>query len=57
MTDICFIHPGASREVYSGLGSDLEEAARVAGANFYSVKPVGREHLARTMAMFCGVPQ
>ena len=33
------------------------EAARAAGANFYSVKPVGREDLARTMAMFCGVPQ
>ena len=33
------------------------EAARVAGANFYSAKPVGREDLARTMAMFCGVPQ
>jgi two-component system chemotaxis response regulator CheY len=31
--------------------------ARVAGANFYSAKPVGREDLARTMAMFCGVPQ
>jgi two-component system, chemotaxis family, chemotaxis protein CheY len=33
------------------------EAARAAGANFYSAKPVGREDLARTMAMFCGVPQ
>ena len=33
------------------------EAARAAGANFYSTKPVGREDLARTMAMFCGVPQ
>ena len=33
------------------------EAARVAGANFYSAKPVGREDLARTMAMFCGVSQ
>jgi two-component system chemotaxis response regulator CheY len=33
------------------------QAARVAGANFYSAKPVGRENLARTMAMFCGVPQ
>jgi two-component system chemotaxis response regulator CheY len=32
-------------------------AARVAGANFYCVKPIGREDLARTMAMFCGVPQ
>jgi two-component system chemotaxis response regulator CheY len=31
------------------------EAARAAGANFYSAKPVGREDLARTMAMFCGV--
>jgi two-component system chemotaxis response regulator CheY len=37
-------------------GADIE-AARVAGANFYSAKPVGREDLARTMAMFCGVPQ
>jgi two-component system, chemotaxis family, chemotaxis protein CheY len=33
------------------------EAARAAGANFYSAKPVGREDLARTMAMFCGAPQ
>jgi two-component system, chemotaxis family, chemotaxis protein CheY len=33
------------------------EAARVAGANFYSPKPVAREDLARTMAMFCGVPR
>ena len=33
------------------------EGARAAGANFYSAKPVGREDLARTMAMFCGVPQ
>jgi two-component system, chemotaxis family, chemotaxis protein CheY len=33
------------------------EAARAAGANFYAAKPVSREHLARTMAMFCGVPQ
>jgi two-component system, chemotaxis family, chemotaxis protein CheY len=33
------------------------KAARVAGANFYSPKPVRREDLARTMAMFCGVPQ
>jgi two-component system, chemotaxis family, chemotaxis protein CheY len=33
------------------------EAARVAGANFYCAKPIGREDLARTMAMFCGVPQ
>jgi two-component system, chemotaxis family, chemotaxis protein CheY len=33
------------------------EAARVAGANFYFAKPVGREDLARAMAMFCGVPQ
>jgi two-component system, chemotaxis family, chemotaxis protein CheY len=32
------------------------EAAR-AGANFYLAKPVGGEDLARTMAMFCGVPQ
>jgi two-component system, chemotaxis family, chemotaxis protein CheY len=33
------------------------EGARAAGANFYSAKPVGREDPARTMAMFCGVPQ
>jgi two-component system, chemotaxis family, chemotaxis protein CheY len=33
------------------------EAARAAGANFYSAKPVRRDDLARTMAMFCGVPQ
>jgi two-component system, chemotaxis family, chemotaxis protein CheY len=33
------------------------EAARVAGANYYCVKPVGREHLARIVAMFCGAPQ
>jgi two-component system chemotaxis response regulator CheY len=33
------------------------EAARAAGANFYSAKPVDREDLARTMAMFCGLPQ
>jgi two-component system chemotaxis response regulator CheY len=33
------------------------EAARIAGANFYRAKPVGREDLARTMAMFCGIPQ
>lgn len=32
-------------------------AARAAGANFYCVKPLGREDLARTMAMFCGAPQ
>ena len=32
------------------------EAARAAGATFYSAKPVGREDLARTMAMFCGAP-
>ncbi len=30
-------------------------AARGAGANFYCVKPIGREDLARAMAMFCGV--
>jgi two-component system chemotaxis response regulator CheY len=29
-------------------------AARAAGANFYCVKPIGRENLARIMAMFCG---
>jgi two-component system chemotaxis response regulator CheY len=33
------------------------EGARAAGANFYFAKPVGREDLARTMAMFCGIPQ
>jgi two-component system, chemotaxis family, chemotaxis protein CheY len=33
------------------------EAARIAGANLYRAKPVGREDLARTMAMFCGIPQ
>ncbi|MGB7973729.1 MAG: response regulator [Roseiarcus sp.] len=32
-------------------------AARAAGANFYCVKPIRREDLARTMAMFCGAPQ
>ena len=32
------------------------EAARAAGANFYSAKPIGRADLARTMAMFCGAP-
>jgi two-component system chemotaxis response regulator CheY len=32
-------------------------AARAAGANFYCVKPIGRDVLTRTMAMFCGVPQ
>jgi two-component system, chemotaxis family, chemotaxis protein CheY len=32
-------------------------AARAAGANFYCVKPIGREDLALTMAMFCGAPQ
>jgi two-component system chemotaxis response regulator CheY len=32
-------------------------AARAAGANFYCLKPIGRDVLARTMAMFCGVPQ
>jgi two-component system, chemotaxis family, chemotaxis protein CheY len=31
--------------------------ARAAGANFYHVKPMGREALAHYMAMFCGVPQ
>jgi two-component system, chemotaxis family, chemotaxis protein CheY len=30
-------------------------SARAAGANFYCVKPIGRDDLARTMAMFCGV--
>jgi two-component system, chemotaxis family, chemotaxis protein CheY len=33
------------------------EAARAAGANFYHVKPISREDLARTMAMFCGAPR
>ena len=33
------------------------EAARVAGANFYCAKPIGREDLGRIMAMFCGAPQ
>ena len=33
------------------------EAARTAGANFYSAKPIGREGLARAMAMFCGAPR
>ena len=32
-------------------------AARAAGANFYCLKPIGRDVLARAMAMFCGVPQ
>jgi two-component system, chemotaxis family, chemotaxis protein CheY len=32
-------------------------AARAAGANFYRPKPIGREDLARTMAMFCGAPR
>jgi two-component system chemotaxis response regulator CheY len=32
------------------------EAARAAGANFYCVKPIGREDLVRIMTMFCGVP-
>jgi two-component system, chemotaxis family, chemotaxis protein CheY len=32
-------------------------AARAAGANFYLVKPIGPEVLARYMAMFCGAPQ
>ena len=32
-------------------------AARAAGANFYCAKPIGREDLARTMAMFCGAPR
>ena len=33
--------------------SDVE-AARAAGANFYCAKPIGREDLARYMAIFCG---
>ena len=33
------------------------QAARAAGANFYRAKPIGREDLARIMAMFCGAPQ
>jgi two-component system chemotaxis response regulator CheY len=32
-------------------------AARAAGANFYYVKPIGREDLARYMAMCCGAPR
>ena len=32
-------------------------AARAAGANFYHVKPISPEALARFMAMFCGTPQ
>jgi two-component system chemotaxis response regulator CheY len=31
--------------------------ARAAGANFYYVKPIGREDLARYMAMCCGAPR
>ena len=31
-------------------------AARAAGANFYLVKPVGRDELAEYAAMLCGVP-
>jgi two-component system chemotaxis response regulator CheY len=33
------------------------KAARAAGANFYCVKPIGREGLASYMAMFSGVPR
>jgi two-component system chemotaxis response regulator CheY len=32
-------------------------AARAAGANLYYVKPIGREDLARYMAMCCGAPR
>jgi two-component system chemotaxis response regulator CheY len=32
-------------------------AARAAGAHFYYVKPIGREDLARYMAMCCGAPR
>jgi two-component system, chemotaxis family, chemotaxis protein CheY len=32
-------------------------APRAAGANFYYVKPIGREDLARYMAMCCGAPR
>ena len=39
------------------LGAADITAARAAGANFYCLKPIGRDVLARTMAMFCGVPQ
>ena len=39
------------------LGTADITAARAAGANFYCVKPIGRDVLARTMAMLCGVPQ
>lgn len=31
-------------------------AARVAGANYYLVKPVGREQLVELARMLCGVP-
>jgi two-component system chemotaxis response regulator CheY len=31
-------------------------AARAAGANFYLVKPVGRDELTEYAAMLCGVP-
>lgn len=33
------------------------QAARAAGANFYRAKPIGRQDLARIMAMFCGAPR
>jgi two-component system chemotaxis response regulator CheY len=33
------------------------EAARAAGANFYHVKPMGREDLVGAMAIFCGAPR
>ena len=38
-------------------GTEDFEAARAAGANYYHVKPIGPEALARLAAMLCGVPQ
>lgn len=32
------------------------DAARIAGANFYLVKPIDREVLVAFAAMFCGIP-
>jgi two-component system chemotaxis response regulator CheY len=32
------------------------DAARTAGANFYLVKPIGREILVEFATMFCGIP-
>src|ERR1700761_7175499 len=36
-------------------GAQDKEAARAAGANFYHVKPLGPELLARYAALFCGL--